>query len=71
MHGVVMIPLAAPHEAVRLEHAHDLPWNLVLVLDAAALAPSRGYQPLFPQKMSYARSKVTVIRHADLPWQVN
>ena len=36
MHGVVMVPLAAPHEAVRFEHAHDLPWDLVLVADAAA-----------------------------------
>src|SRR6476659_5417927 len=42
MHGVVMIPLAAPHEAVRFEHPHDLPRDLVLVADAAARI---GFRP--------------------------
>jgi len=36
MHRVVVIPLAAPDETVRLEDAHDLPGNLVFISDMAA-----------------------------------
>src|SRR5215813_4219899 len=35
MHGVVVIPLAAPDEAMLLENIDDLPGNLVLVGKAA------------------------------------
>src|SRR5260370_39823973 len=35
MHGVVVIPLAAPDEAMLLENMDDLPGNLVLVGKAA------------------------------------
>src|SRR5262245_4766556 len=35
MHRVVVVPLAAPYEAVRLEDPDDLPGNLVLVEIAA------------------------------------
>src|SRR5262249_39451967 len=35
MHGVVVIPLAAPDEAMLLENTDDLPGNLVLVGEAA------------------------------------
>ena len=35
MHGVVVIPLATPDEAMLLENVDDLPGNLVLVGKAA------------------------------------
>ena len=35
MHGVVVVPLAAPDEAMLLENMDDLPRNLVLVGNAA------------------------------------
>ena len=35
MHRVVVIPLGAPDEAVRLEDADDLPGNLVFKSDMA------------------------------------
>ena len=41
MHRVVVIPLGAPDEAVRLEDADDLPGNLVFISDMAAGAGLR------------------------------
>ena len=35
MHGVVMVPLATPNEAVLLENIDNLPWNLVFIRKTA------------------------------------
>src|SRR6516165_6397150 len=45
MHGVVVIPLAAPDEAVLLENMDDLPRNLVLV-GKAAIGVGLGPRPV-------------------------
>ena len=42
MHRVVVIPLAAPDETVRLEGADDLLGNFVFISD---MAPGAGLRP--------------------------
>src|SRR5215470_15933602 len=45
MHGVVVMPLAAPDEAMLLENIDDLPGNLVLV-GKAAIGVGLGPRPV-------------------------